>query len=335
MKKDITFVYKVCLALAFALGFSISAHAGGLSDAWRKWVESIVGTDHGAVVVAHSTGNGKVYVSDSPDDPDIGANDSGGVQTTTRGSQDVTFTLKAFPDDGYKFDGWKSTESSYYIVSTNNPYLLTVETAFFSGNATQTDRYAYFSLKNYYITYDVSGGTLNGAVTQTYTIKSTDALRTATRDNYSFNGWKVTEVDPSEGNWTINEIAASTLNKKFGDVTLTALWTPLLADITINVSGLDSSDSAIYTISSGGTVLYTVVVPGSSPSVTVKDLPTGVSYDVNPKAEWNSWEYDGTNATETFALGASGHTSSFTYTKKSSVRKHDEKSNTNWKPQTP
>ncbi len=333
MKKNITFICKVWLAFALALSSSTSVRAAGLGEAWRKWMESIVGTDHGAVVVAHSTGNGKVYVSYSPDDPDIGANESGGVQTTTRGNQDVTFTLKAFPDDGYKFDGWKREDLSYYsYISTNNPYSLTVETSYYSGSASQTDRYAYFSLNYYKITYVAAGGTLSGAVTQNYTINSTDALRTATRANYIFNGWKVTEVDASEGNWTIDEIAASTLNKKFGDVTLTALWTPLLANITITVSGMDSSDSAIYTISSGGTVLYTVVVPGSSPSVTVKGLPAGVSYDVNPKAEWNSWEYNGTNATETFALGESGHTCSFTYTKKSSVKKHDEKSKVNWKP---
>lgn len=335
MKKSNSYIIKVVSLVVLATCSAVPMRAGGLGDLWKAWADYVLNNKYGAIVAAQSTGNGKVYVETSEDDPDIGADASGGAKGTDTPNQSVTFSIKAFPADGYKFEGWDDRNPQYgQYVSTENPYTITIQTAWWRGanNATSAQLYAFFSLMNYTITYDTDGGILTpSGNSQTYNIESTGTVKTASKTGYSFDGWKITTTG---GNWpAVHEIisAGSSLMGKFGNVELKALWTPLLADITISVSGLDSNDSAIFTVSNGTGVLYTVALSGSNPSVTIKDLPTGVNYTVKATSNW-SWAYGDPDPTGyTFGLGSSGYTASFEYTKKSSVKKHDEQQKVNWK----
>ncbi|MBO5702788.1 MAG: InlB B-repeat-containing protein [Clostridia bacterium] len=70
----------------------------------------------------------------------------------------------------------------------------------------------------YKITFDTDG-TQNVV---DYNIEGTVSLSTPTKTGYTFAGWKVTVAD---GNWTENAIHTGTVEKMYGNVTLTAQWT--------------------------------------------------------------------------------------------------------------
>lgn len=238
-----------------------------------------------------------------------------------------------FPaDPGYQFKDWKVTVAAGYWTPVGNTYNnknIPLSTKY--GSATLTEEW---SATNYDITYNANGGRVNynPTLTERYNIESSSTVRTATRSGHTFSGWKVTSVE-TEGNWVLNQIVPSgtSLAGKYGKVTLTAQWDLSFADITINVSGLDSNESAIFTVSNGGGVLYTVALSGSNPSVIIKDLPTDVQYTVQATNGW-SWAYGTPSPTShNFNLGTAGYTASFTYPKNTSAQKHAEQSNTNWK----
>lgn len=383
-----------------------------------------------------STGGGLVYVDNEATDYITVPNNSwrpnsqyngceGGNSSNTENAY-VNVYLYAKENIGYQFDGWtidsqtvtpgnKGTKNGSVWSSViqfqvgNNDY-----GAYYSHPYREKDyqAYAFFSPIKYYITYDANGGSVSPSTPQEYTIRSTDPLRTPTKNGYTFNGWKVTAVDESDGGWTLNGNAPSALNKNIGNVSLKAQWTPTdytisfsanggsgttpssipytiesaaitlpdcpytrsgyvfagwkpssnvgswttsqtfanlasiptgqygnvtlvaqwekKANITITVTGLDNNESAMFTVSSGGSVLYTVSLSGSNPSVTIKDLPTGVNYTVKASSSW-SWAYGDPDPTGyTFGLGTSGYTANFTYSKNTSAKKHDEKINVNW-----
>lgn len=335
MKKSKSIVYKALLAFVFTFCFSPSAKAGDLI----RWLLSLIPTDeYGAVVSAETTGNGKVYVDGSDDDPDVGSEQSGAAKSYSYYNSNVTFELKAIPDKGYKFSGWKSSDSnSASYVSTNNPFILTVATGSWRGGsyASYTTRYAFFSPVEYRITYNTDGGILDPSGNpQTYNIKSTSTIKSASKNGYSFDGWEVTATDgiwPAVGS-TVN--SGISLTGKYGDLTLKALWTPLLADLTIKIKGLAKGETIMLKIEKDNVLLYTVPITGDDSeysSVTIKDLPTGENYKVSPVQGWN-FAYDYVNFVDTFGLGAPVTTCSYTIKKKDDAKKYDEKYKTNWKP---
>lgn len=246
---------------------------------------------------------------------------------STENLRDYLFTA----EPGYQFKDWKVTVADGYWTPVGKTYNTTnIPLSAKYGSATLTEEW---SATNYNITYNANGGKVNNKSLQTdyYSIESNGTVRTATRAGHTFSGWRVTSIN-TEGNWTLNQLipAGTTLTGKYGTVTLTAQWDLNYGDLTIEVNGLQDGDSAMYNVSdNNGTVLYTVVVSASNPSVTIKELSAG-SYTISPKSQWNSWKYNGTNATDTIDLDASGATFSVTYTPKSNVKKNDEKSNTNW-----
>lgn len=78
-----------------------------------------------------------------------------------------------------------------------------------------------YTAKKYTITYEVDGGDEKAAVE--YTIEDTTAIGSATKDGYTFIGWKVEEAD---GSWVKDaDVAADdTVTGKYGNVTLKAQW---------------------------------------------------------------------------------------------------------------
>lgn len=299
-----------------------------------------------------STGGGKVYVdteatapktvSDSEWRPNSSEQGSEGGNSSNSENVYVPVYLYAKANTGYQFDGWADSDTGtpgnkdqypyirQYQVGNNDPRHHPYRTKEYSI-------YAFFSPIEYTITYDAAGGALSDASTQTYTIRSTDLLRVPSRAGHEFLGW---EVVATEGNWpAVGETTSSSLNQNYGNVTLKAKWKAILADITIEVSGLENGESAIFTVTNNdtGTLLYTIPVTGTSSetaSVKIKALETGMNYMVRPVTDWTKTSYGiqgiSPNGGTIKGLGAGGVTFSFTAEVKADARKHDEKSNVNW-----
>lgn len=283
--------------------------------------------DYYAKLTAHvATGAGTVYVSGDQDvSPGVTCANIGHV---SRGGGDVSLTAEASAAAGYKFDGWSNSLPLTSYISTVSSYSAnyTASTTAASSNnnlnASEYSIYAFFSPISYTITYNPDGGVVSGGDSQSYTIESTETLRTASKFGCVFQGWK---VRANSGSWTkdpvISNPSGTSLTGKYGDVTLDAQWVDL-PELTISVSNLQNGESAIFNVSKGGSVLYTVAV-GTSP-VTIKYLEAG-EYTVTPTS-W-SWAYTMSDTQQSQTLNNSDKkTVSFTATPKNDVKKHDEKS---------
>lgn len=289
-----------------------------------------------AQVTAHAmpTGKGKVYVPQGTESrPADGSSQwvetsVGGNGSNTSGGN-VNVNLYAKPNDGYAFDGWYNGQDKTDLQGSNLSFVKEYRVgtwSLFGGNDTSTyDIYAFFSPIEYTVTYNPDGGSVAGGASQGYNIESTAALRSATKVGSNFTGWKVTAAD---GNWALNTLhpEGESLTGKYGNVTLTAQWDALACDIVISVSGLLPSESAIFNVSKGGSVLYTVAVQSGS-SVTIKDQEVG-QYTVSP-ASW-SWAYNISPASLTQTLTYPNTNFEFSATASGSSKKHDEQYNVNW-----
>lgn len=99
-----------------------------------------------------------------------------------------------------------------------------------------------------------------------------------------------------------------------------------MVDIVISVTGLQSGESAIFTVAKGSTTLYTVALSAAKPSLTIKNQEPG-EYTVTPLS-W-SWTYSMSPSSINKTISSSDNTFAFTASKNTS-KKHDEKSNVNW-----
>lgn len=125
------------------------------------------------------------------------------------------------PDTGYKFMGW------YINVEDENTKIEQGATVAITEDTVLTAKY---KATEYTITFELNGGKDLGDAypgnQMAYTIESTDALPTPTRDGlYTFAGWKVKET---VGSWVVDALhgpATTNLNKAHGNVTLVAQWT--------------------------------------------------------------------------------------------------------------
>ncbi len=122
-------------------------------------------------------------------------------------------TLKAVPNTGYKFVGWKTSESDS-TVSTDNPYVVTV-----TGNSSYI---ACFESKTHTISFDINvpeGSNVSGEMADEVV---EEGAYTITRNQFTyaghyFTGWKIDGDDtliPDHGNITVGE----------SDITLRAQW---------------------------------------------------------------------------------------------------------------
>ncbi len=108
---------------------------------------------------------------------------------------------------------------------------------------------ALWDYATYKITYDLKGGAVNGTAKESYTVADSFALPfDLTKTGYIFDGWTVTGENH---NWIAsyndkNEV----LSNLYGDVTLTANWTPLNYIITYDLNGGNMAEASerIYDI---------------------------------------------------------------------------------------
>lgn len=272
------------------------------------------------------TGVGTVYVDGEDTDVTASSSNCTNYRNTTTSGGNVSLTARADAAAGYEFTGWSNSLPLTSYISTVSPYSAdyaasTTRSSNENMNAKPHNIYAFFSVVSYTITYDPNGGVVSGGNSQSYTIESTETLRTATKFGCVFRGWK---VSADSGAWTKDYIyenpSGTSLTGYHGDVTLVAQWVDL-PELTISVSNLQNGESAIFNVSKGGSVLYTVAV-GTSP-VTIKYLEAG-EYTVTPTS-W-SWAYTMSNELPQTLNNSDKATFSFTATPKDGVKKHDEKS---------
>ena len=135
-------------------------------------------------------------------------------------------TLDTYGKAGYTFGGWKvdSVENGAGWSGTYQP-----------GEYTAGERYGNVVLTpvltpiEYEITFIPNGGTPYANLS--YTVESEESLPTPERTGYDFAGWLVTV---GGGSWTENETVngGTAVAGEYGNVTLTAQWTPKKYTIT-------------------------------------------------------------------------------------------------------
>ena len=174
-----------------------------------------------------SDGNANVAVTTKPTEYPItfdlndGTNEEGTKESfnvTERGGELPTPTKP-----GYDFDGWQPSGNDTW---GSDPTTTVPENA--SGPVTLT---AVWSLATYTVTYDANGG--DAIEAQSYSINSTETVKTAARDGYEFLGWTVV-ASANETDWVLGTTvtAGTSLTGKSGSVTLTAQWRFLTANVT-------------------------------------------------------------------------------------------------------
>ncbi|MBR5619535.1 MAG: InlB B-repeat-containing protein, partial [Clostridia bacterium] len=140
-------------------------------------------------------------------------------------------TLPATTRTAYTFDGWKpKTAVGSWNTETVYPSGTNLNGMF--GDVTLT---AQWTAMQYTITFDPNGAEYYptpNANTMSYTIESEDELGAPDRPGYEFLGWLVVE---SEGNWLpagSTYRSTTIVTRKYGDVTLQAMWEENVYNIT-------------------------------------------------------------------------------------------------------
>ena len=134
---------------------------------------------------------------------------------------------------GYVFAGWKPANN----VGTWNAdtiYTGTVNAGML-GNVTLQ---AQWTMQGYTIRYELDGGSFVGArYTTAYDITTTITLPSARKTGYTFGNWRADGV----GNWGDTTYASGTVSAgRYGDVTLTALWSGIQYYVAFNGNGSTS-----------------------------------------------------------------------------------------------
>ena len=163
-----------------------------------------------------------------------------------------------------------------------------------------------WQLNTYTITYKDGNNTitsgLGGSYNSTYTIEDKVSLPTYSKSYYTFNGWRLTAVSnaSNNGNWGALDTTTFSSGQKFtntgryGNATLTAIFTPNTYSITINNDG--STYKTIYEVYA---TRYEET-KGSGTSISKITIPTKAGYEF-------VGAYTGTNGSGTKVIDANGN----------------------------
>ena len=171
----------------------------------------------------------------------LGGGSVAGSNPTTYSVTSAAISLTNPTRNGYTFTGWTGTGLSEASTSVTIP----------SGSTGNREYTANWSPISYTVTFDEAGG--DAISDLPYNIESTSALGSTSRNGYTFTGWKVTTP---AGNWEEDAVlsATETVTDKYGDVTLTAQWTPTNYTVTFNPNGGSAVSAMTYTINSTNTL---------------------------------------------------------------------------------
>lgn len=217
-----------------------------------------------------NSGGGKVYVSSSnhanpTEYVDSDATGSGNYYTSNPGGM-IDFGYFAKPDDNSIFLGWSLDDDIDNIVAESDQYVngaykwvhpFAASTEYCIGNNDtectdpgknkELDHYAYahFAAK-YTITYSGEGISIPPQVY--WSENKTDVLPLPSRPGFIFAGWK---VKSNTGSWTQASYPGGfPVQGMTGNVSLEAQWSQP-CKVTVIVSGLETSDVAVFEISGG------------------------------------------------------------------------------------
>lgn len=149
-------------------------------------------------------------------------------------------TLDSYEKAGYTFGGWR-VESLTDGAGWSGTYQ--------PGDYTAGERYGNVVLVpvltpvEYEITFIPDGGTPYANLS--YTTEATDTLPTPEKTGYNFDGWKVTAAG---GSWADGDVfkGGAAVTGQYGNVTLTALWTPKKYTITWETGNGTQTTEAPY-----------------------------------------------------------------------------------------
>ena len=163
-----------------------------------------------------------------------GNGETGGSTDSSSHTYDTekALTTNGFTKDGYTFAGWNTKDDG-----TGDSYddKESVENLTAVDGDTVT-LYAQWKINTYTITFDLDGGEMKDGSTKDYNIKDSLILPTPTKNGWTFNGWYV----PITGghNWTEDLYGTKTsVEGKYGNVTLKASWTMASYTITLEPNG--------------------------------------------------------------------------------------------------
>lgn len=180
-----------------------------------------------------------LYASWKPNSNALVFHSNGGTGTMEKQYMNTDETgdlnVNSFTREGYHFAGWSTTSDGVPSHSDGSKYTM--------GADAETNLYAIWEPNVYTITLDANKGICDSEIQVKYDSEYT--LPKPTRDGYSFAGWY-------HGEEQFSDASATPLKKYgvFGDITLTAHWTPklnvvLLTDGTNVIQVKANSDSYV------------------------------------------------------------------------------------------
>ena len=107
--------------------------------------------------------------------------------------QKTAGTLPLPEREGYRFDGWFTEETGGNKVT--GVEVITEDATY----------YGHWTAISYHISYDLSGGVLDGENPSSYTVEDSFTLKNPTKDGYIFAGWKQNESIDVQKNVTIEK----------------------------------------------------------------------------------------------------------------------------------
>lgn len=198
------------------------------------------------------TANATLYAKWETADYTVSFNADGGDAVPQLGYKITdSKTLPSTSKAGYTFNNWKVTTAAGSWTAN----------ATFNAGASVNGKYgsptltAQYTPTNYTVTYNVDGVTS----TATYNIESAGKLPAKEKTGYDFAGWA---ISGNTGNWTetTNLPADTALAGRYGDVTLTAQWTPKTYGISYTLGDGASAANQPLSVEHGGSYTFTVTV---------------------------------------------------------------------------
>lgn len=321
---------------------------------WKNWDGSVLETDTDVPYGTTPTYDGEtpekasdpqynyVFAGWSPEVSAVGESDVTYTATYTPVLQE--YTVKWVDEDGTtvlemdenvaygttpEFNGATPTKASAegyaYTFDTWTPEISKVV-----GNVAYKATYKATPI-DYTVTFETNGGTLaeGASGTASYTVETAITLPGVTRPGYTFKGWKVTVAAESDTNWKLDDTYTAEIEAgKFGDVTLTAQWEAITADLviqtTLSASACFADQNFVFVVTGTaddvnvGKIEFEVALNGSD-RVTIAQIPAG-SYTITEKSGW-SWRYTGDQTAAAEIEDAEAKTVTFTF---------DDPDNTSW-----
>lgn len=321
---------------------------------WKNWDGSVLETDTDVPYGTTPTYDGEtpekasdpqynyVFAGWSPEVSAVGESDVTYTATYTPVLQE--YTVKWVDEDGTtvlemdenvaygttpEFNGATPTKASAegyaYTFDTWTPEISKVV-----GNVAYKATYKATPI-DYTVTFETNGGTLaeGASGTASYTVETAITLPGVTRPGYTFKGWKVTVAAESDTNWKLDDTYTAEIEAgKYGDVTLTAQWEAITADLviqtTLSASACFADQNFVFVVTGTaddvnvGKIEFEVALNGSD-RVTIAQIPAG-SYTITEKSGW-SWRYTGDQTAAAEIEDAEAKTVTFTF---------DDPDNTSW-----